>query len=175
MTTTPTTIAGTTPPIVVDNNNPPTIGTTVIPTIITTTATPTMIDGTTLPPDINNNARPSTIDANTTLHTPAGTPTIDHVSILSMLLPCFPSRPCLRLHRTDQPSCRIDLRNPRLPTHRIGLRHPRRHSGTQQITKFPNNSGTSINIVSKYGQITMTTLQTECETFCLSTGPRYTE
>jgi hypothetical protein len=49
------------------------------------------------------------------------------------------------------------------------------HSGTQQITKFPNDSGTSINIVSEYGQITITKLQTECKTFCLSTGPRYTE
>jgi hypothetical protein len=49
------------------------------------------------------------------------------------------------------------------------------HSGTQKITKFPNDSGTSINIVSAYGQITMSKLQTECETFCLSTGPRYTE
>jgi hypothetical protein len=49
------------------------------------------------------------------------------------------------------------------------------HSGTQQITKFPNDSGMLINIVSEYGQITMTKLQTECETFCLSTGPRYTE
>jgi hypothetical protein len=37
------------------------------------------------------------------------------------------------------------------------------HSGTQQITKFPNDSGTSINIVSEYGQITMTKLQTECK------------
>jgi hypothetical protein len=49
------------------------------------------------------------------------------------------------------------------------------HSGTQQITKFPNDSGMSINIVSEYGQITMSKLQTKCETFCLSTGPRYTE
>jgi hypothetical protein len=86
MTTTPTTLAGTNPPTAVDNNNPPTV----IPTITTTTATPTMIDGTTLPPDIYNNARPSTINANTTLHTPTGTPTTDHVSILSMLLASHP-------------------------------------------------------------------------------------
>jgi len=33
----------------------------------------------------------------------------------------------------------------------------------------------SINIISEYGQIMMTMLQTECETFCLSTGPRYTK
>ena len=32
-----------------------------------------------------------------------------------------------------------------------------------------------INIVSEYGQITMPKLQNECETFCLSTGSRYTE
>jgi hypothetical protein len=94
-----------------------------------------MIDGTTLPPDINNNARPSTIDANTTLHTPAGTPTTDHVSILSMLLPCFPSRPCLRLHRTDQPACRIDLRNPRLPTHRMASVTP---AGILTLSKSPS-------------------------------------
>jgi hypothetical protein len=49
------------------------------------------------------------------------------------------------------------------------------HSGIQQITKFPNDSGTSINIVSEYGQITMSKLQTECKTFCMSTGPCYTE
>ena len=49
------------------------------------------------------------------------------------------------------------------------------HSGTQQITKFPNDSGIMINIVSEYGQITMSKLQHECETFCLSTGARYTE
>jgi hypothetical protein len=49
------------------------------------------------------------------------------------------------------------------------------HTGTQQITKFPNDSGIMINIVSEYGQIMMSKLQTECETFCLSTGPCYTE
>jgi hypothetical protein len=32
------------------------------------------------------------------------------------------------------------------------------HSGTQQITNFPNDSGTLINIVSEYDQITMTKL-----------------
>jgi hypothetical protein len=32
-----------------------------------------------------------------------------------------------------------------------------------------------INIISEYGQITMSKLQTECETFCLSTGPCYME
>ena len=49
------------------------------------------------------------------------------------------------------------------------------HTGSQQITKFPNDAGTMINIISKYGQIMMSKLQTECETFCLSTGPCYTE
>ena len=49
------------------------------------------------------------------------------------------------------------------------------HTGTQQITKFPNDEGTMINIISEYGQITMSKLQTKCKTFCLSTGPRYTE
>jgi hypothetical protein len=49
------------------------------------------------------------------------------------------------------------------------------HTGTQQITKFPNDLGTMINIIYKYSQITMSKLQTECETFCLSTGPCYTE
>ena len=29
------------------------------------------------------------------------------------------------------------------------------HTGSQQITKFPNDAGTMINIISKYGQITM--------------------
>ena len=49
------------------------------------------------------------------------------------------------------------------------------HTGTQQITKFPNDVGTMINIISKYGHITMSKLQTKCETFCLSTWSRYTE
>ena len=49
------------------------------------------------------------------------------------------------------------------------------HSGTQQITKFQNDSGIMINIVSEYGQITMSKLQHECETFCLSTVLYYTE
>ena len=37
------------------------------------------------------------------------------------------------------------------------------HVGTQQITKFANNSGTMINIISEYGQISMAKLQTECK------------
>jgi hypothetical protein len=49
------------------------------------------------------------------------------------------------------------------------------HTGTQQITKFSNDSGTMVNIISKYGQIMITKLQAECETFCLSTGACYTE
>ena len=32
------------------------------------------------------------------------------------------------------------------------------HSGTQKITKFPNDSSIMINIVSEYGQITMSKL-----------------
>jgi hypothetical protein len=49
------------------------------------------------------------------------------------------------------------------------------HSGTHQITKFPNNAGTMINIISEYGQITTAKLQAECESFCLPTGARFTE
>ena len=49
------------------------------------------------------------------------------------------------------------------------------HTGTQQITKFPNDSGTMINIISEYGQITTAKLQAECESFCSPTGARYTE
>jgi hypothetical protein len=49
------------------------------------------------------------------------------------------------------------------------------HTGTQKITKFPNDSGAMINIISKYGQITMSKLQTECEFFLMSTGACYTE
>jgi hypothetical protein len=37
------------------------------------------------------------------------------------------------------------------------------HVGTQQITKFANDSGTMINIISEYGQISMAKLQTECK------------
>jgi hypothetical protein len=49
------------------------------------------------------------------------------------------------------------------------------HSGTQQITKFPNNAGAMINVISEYGQITTAKLQTECESFCLSNGACFTE
>jgi hypothetical protein len=49
------------------------------------------------------------------------------------------------------------------------------HSGIQQITKFPNNAGAMINIISEYGQITTAKLQAECESFCLLTGARFTE
>jgi len=49
------------------------------------------------------------------------------------------------------------------------------HAGTQQITRFPNGLDTMVNIISEYGQITMTKLQAKCETFCLSTGAGYTE
>ncbi len=43
------------------------------------------------------------------------------------------------------------------------------HAGTQQIIKFANNSGTIINIISEYGQISMAKLQMECKDF-LKTG-----
>jgi hypothetical protein len=36
------------------------------------------------------------------------------------------------------------------------------HIGTQQITKFANDFGTMINIISEYGQISMAKLQTKC-------------
>jgi hypothetical protein len=49
------------------------------------------------------------------------------------------------------------------------------HSGTQQITKFPNNAGMMINVISEYGQITTAKLQAECESFCLPTRACFTE
>ncbi len=44
------------------------------------------------------------------------------------------------------------------------------HVGTQQITKFANNLGTIINIISEYGQISMAKLQTECKDFLKAGG-----
>ena len=44
------------------------------------------------------------------------------------------------------------------------------HVGTQQITKFANDSGTMINIISEYGQISMAKLQTECKDFLKAGG-----
>jgi hypothetical protein len=44
------------------------------------------------------------------------------------------------------------------------------HVGTQQITKFAKDSGTMINIISEYGQISMAKLQTECEDFSKAGG-----
>ena len=49
------------------------------------------------------------------------------------------------------------------------------HSGTQQITKFPNDTGVMINVISEYGQITTAKLQAECESFCLPNGACFTE
>ena len=49
------------------------------------------------------------------------------------------------------------------------------HSGAQQITKFPNDAGTMVNVISEYGQITTTKLQLECESFCLPGGARTNE
>jgi hypothetical protein len=46
------------------------------------------------------------------------------------------------------------------------------HVGTQQITKFANNLGTIINIISEYGQISMAKLQTECKDFLKAGGAR---
>jgi hypothetical protein len=46
------------------------------------------------------------------------------------------------------------------------------HVGTQQITKFTNDSGSMINIISEYGQISMTMLQTGCEDFLKAGGTR---
>jgi hypothetical protein len=46
------------------------------------------------------------------------------------------------------------------------------HVGTQQITKFANDLGTMINIISEYGQISMAKLQTECEDFLKAGGAR---
>jgi hypothetical protein len=42
--------------------------------------------------------------------------------------------------------------------------------GTQQITKFTNDSGSMINIISEYGQISMATLQMGCEDFLKAVG-----
>ncbi len=44
------------------------------------------------------------------------------------------------------------------------------HVGTQQITKFANNLGTMINIISEYGQISMAKLQKECKDFLKAGG-----
>jgi hypothetical protein len=44
------------------------------------------------------------------------------------------------------------------------------HVGTQQITKFTNDLGTMINIISEYGQISMAELQTECKDFLKAGG-----
>jgi hypothetical protein len=44
------------------------------------------------------------------------------------------------------------------------------HVGTQQITKFANNSGAMINIISEYSQISMAKLQTECKDFLKAGG-----
>ncbi len=44
------------------------------------------------------------------------------------------------------------------------------HVGTQQVTKFANNSGAMINIISEYSQISMAKLQTECEDFLKAGG-----
>ena len=49
------------------------------------------------------------------------------------------------------------------------------HSGTQQITKFPNNAGAMINVISEYGQITTARLQAKCESFCLPNRARFTK
>ena len=46
------------------------------------------------------------------------------------------------------------------------------HVGTQQITKFANDLGSMINIISEYGQISMVTLQTGCEDFLKAGGAR---
>jgi hypothetical protein len=46
------------------------------------------------------------------------------------------------------------------------------HVGTQQITKFANDSGTIIIIISEYGQISMAKLQTECKDFLKAGGAR---
>ena len=46
------------------------------------------------------------------------------------------------------------------------------HVGTQQITKFANDSGSMINIISEYGQISMATLQTGCKDFLKAGGAR---
>ena len=46
------------------------------------------------------------------------------------------------------------------------------HVGTQQNTKFANNSGSMINIISEYGQISMATLQTGCKDFLKAGGAR---
>jgi hypothetical protein len=43
------------------------------------------------------------------------------------------------------------------------------HMGIQQIINFTNAAGSTINIVHQYGQINMTTLQTQCVVFCKST------
>jgi hypothetical protein len=46
------------------------------------------------------------------------------------------------------------------------------HVGTQQITKFANNSGTMINTISEYCQISMATLQTGRKDFLKAGGAR---
>ncbi len=46
------------------------------------------------------------------------------------------------------------------------------HVGTQQITKFANDLGTMINIISEYGQISMAKLQMECKNFLKAGGAR---
>jgi hypothetical protein len=44
------------------------------------------------------------------------------------------------------------------------------HMGTQQIINFANATGSTINIVHKYGQINTAMLQAQCKVFCKSTG-----
>ena len=44
------------------------------------------------------------------------------------------------------------------------------HVGIQQITKFANDLGSMINIISEYGQISMVTLQTGCKDFLKAGG-----
>jgi hypothetical protein len=43
--------------------------------------------------------------------------------------------------------------------------------GSQQITKFINSDGNTVNIINQYGQIDSAVLQAQCKSFCKLGGP----
>jgi hypothetical protein len=47
--------------------------------------------------------------------------------------------------------------------------------GSQQITKFINSGGNTINIINQYGQIDTAVLQAGCESFCKLGGPCFNQ
>ena len=49
------------------------------------------------------------------------------------------------------------------------------HVGTQQITKFANDLGSMINIISEYSQISMATLQRGCKDFLKAGWAQYNQ